>query len=58
MQRGGSRGDKEVNKYLDSYFNLARATEEKLQHMSDKVEATDIDREKNIKKDMPEMKQR
>ena len=58
MQRGGSRGDKEGNKYLDSYFNLARATEEKLQQMSDKVEATDIDREKNIKKDMPEMKQR
>ena len=33
-------------------------TEEKLQQMSDKVEATDKDREKNIKKDMQEMKQR
>ena len=28
------------NEYLDNYFNLARATEEKLQQMSDKVEAT------------------
>ena len=46
------------NEYLDNYFNLARATEEKLQQMSDKVEATDKDREKNIKKDMQEMKQR
>ena len=25
------------NEYLDNYFNLARATEEKLQQMSDKV---------------------
>ena len=46
------------NGYLDNYINLARATEEKLQQMSDKVEATDKDREKNIKKDMQEMKQR
>ena len=46
------------NEYLDNYFNLLRATEEKLQQMSDKVEATDKDREKNIKKDMQEMKQR
>ena len=44
--------------YLDNYFNLARATEEKLQQMSDKVEATDGERDKNIKKDMQEMKQR
>ena len=29
------------HEYLDNYFNLARATEEKLQRMSDKVEATD-----------------
>ena len=45
---------------LDNCFNLARATEEKLQQMSDKVEATDkeSEREKNIKKDMQEMKQR
>ena len=40
------------NEYLDNYFNLARATEEKLQQMLDKVEATDQDREKNIKKDL------
>ena len=39
-------------------FLLARATEEKLQQMSGKVEATDKDREKNIKKDIQEMKQR
>ena len=32
--------------------------EEKLQQMSDKVEATDKEREKHIKKDMQEMKQR
>ena len=43
---------------LDNYFNLARATEEKLQQMSNKVEATDGERDKNIKKDMQEMKQR
>ena len=29
------------HEYLGNYFNLARATEEKLQQMSDKVEATD-----------------
>ena len=44
--------------YLDSYFNLARATEERLQQMSDKVDTTDEERDKNIKKDMQEMKQR
>ena len=43
---------------LDNCFNLAKATEERLQQMSDKVEATDKEREKNIKKDMQEMKQR
>ena len=44
---------------LDNCFNLARATEEKLQQLSDKVEATDKERrEKNIKKDMQELKQR
>ena len=36
------------HEYLDNYFNLAKATEEKLQQMSDKVEAT----EKNINKDL------
>ena len=46
------------NEYLDNYFNLAKATEEKLQQMSDKVDATDGERGKNIKKDMQEMKQR
>ena len=46
------------HEYLDNYFNLARATEEKLQQMSDKVEATDGERDKNIKKELQEMKQR
>ena len=46
------------HEYLDSYFNLAKATEEKLQQMSDKVDTTDGERNKNIKKDMQEMKQR
>ena len=41
---------------LDNYFNLARATEEKNQQMSDKVNATDEEREKNIKKDLQLMK--
>ena len=31
------------HEYLDNYFNLAEATEEKLQQMSDKVGATDKD---------------
>ena len=46
------------HEYLDSYFNLARATEERLQQMSDKVDTTDEKRDKNIRKDMQEMKQR
>ena len=46
------------HEYLDNYFNLAKATEEKLQQMSGKVDATDGERGKNIKKDMQEMKQR
>ena len=46
------------NEDLDNCFNLARATEEKLQQMSDKVEATHKEREKNIKKDMKETKKR
>ena len=46
------------HEHLDNYFNLARATEEKLQQMSDKVDTTDGKRDKNIKKDMQEMKQR
>ena len=43
---------------LDNYFVLARSTEEKLQQMSDKVNTTDKEREKHIKKDMEEMKKR
>ena len=46
------------NKNLDNCFNLARATEEKLQQMSEKVEATDKEHERHIKKDMQEMNQR
>ena len=46
------------HEYLDNYFHLARTTEEKLQQMSDKVEITDGERDKNIRKDMLEMKQR
>ena len=46
------------HEYLDNYFNLVKATEEKLQLMSDKVEATDKDREEIINKDMQAMKQR
>ena len=42
----------------DNYFCLARATEHKLQQMSDKVETSDKERDKHIKKDMLEMKQR
>ena len=33
---------------LDHWFNLAKATEERLQKISDKIEATDKEREKNI----------
>ena len=46
------------NESLDNCFNLARTTEEKLQQMSDKVEAIDKESEKNIKIVMQEMKQR
>ena len=46
------------HEYLDSYFNLGRATEEKIQQMSDKVNATDEVREKNIKRDLQQMKKR
>ena len=44
------------NENLDNCFDLARATEEKLQQMSEKVEATSKERERHIKKDMQEMK--
>ena len=46
------------HEYLDSYFNLAKATEERLQQMPAKVDTTDKEGDKNIKKDMQEMKQR
>ena len=46
------------NEHPDNYFVLASAMEEKLQQMSDKVDATDKEREKHIKKDMEEMKKR
>ena len=46
------------NEKLDNCFSLARATEEKLQQMSGKREATDKEPEKHIKKDMEEMKKR
>ena len=38
------------HEYPDNYLNLARATEEKLQQMSDKVEATDGEGDNIIKK--------
>ena len=43
------------NENLDNYLVLASATEEKLQQMSNNVEATDKEREKHIKKDLEEM---
>ena len=46
------------HEYLDNYFNLPRATEENIQQMSDKVNTTDEEREKNIKKDLQQMKNR
>ena len=46
------------NENLDNYYVLARATEEKLQQMADKVERTDKERENYIKTAMEEMKKR
>ena len=46
------------SEYLDNYFVLASSTEERLQQMADKVNTTDGEREKHIKKDMKEMKKR
>ena len=46
------------NENLDNYFDLARATEEKLQEMANKIKTTDKEREKHTKKDMEEMKRR
>ena len=46
------------HEYLDSHFNLAKATDERLQQMSDKVDATNEERDKNFKKDMQQLKNR
>ena len=46
------------HEYLDSYFNLAKATDERLKEMTDKVEATNKEREGNIKKDLQLLKNR
>ena len=46
------------HEYLDSYFNLAKATDERLKEMTDKVEATNEERDRNIKKDMQQLKNR
>ena len=46
------------NEKLDNCFNLAKATEENLQQISEKVEANDKESERHIKKDMQEKKQR
>ena len=46
------------HEYLDSYFNLAKATDERLKEMTDKVEATNKEREGNIKKDLQQLKNR
>ena len=43
------------HEYLDSYFNLAKATDERLKEMSDKVETTNEERDNNIKKDMQQL---
>ena len=46
------------HEYLDSYFNLAKATDERLKEMTDKVEATNKERDGNIKKDLQQLKNR
>ena len=46
------------HEYLDSYFNLAKATDERLKEMTDKVEATNKEQEGNIKKDLQQLKNR
>ena len=43
---------------LANYFFLARASEEKLQQRADKVETTDKERERHIRKDIEAMKKR
>ena len=39
-----------IDVYADNYYILARATEEKLKQMANKVETTDKEREKMSKK--------
>ena len=46
------------HEYLDSYFNLAKATDERLKEMSDKVEATNEERDKNIEMNISNDKKR
>ena len=46
------------NENLDNYYVLAKANEEKLHQMSDKVETTGKEREKHIKKVMEGKKKR
>ena len=46
------------NENLDNYYVLARVTGEKLQQIWDKVETTDKEREKHIKKVMEDKKKR
>ena len=46
------------NENLDNYFTLARATEDNLQQMAERVETTDKERKKNFRKDMEETKRR
>ena len=46
------------HEYLDSYFNLAKATDERLKEMTDKVETTNEERDRNIKKGMQQLKNR
>ena len=62
QRRRSTNAKKEIrhnkNENMDNFFNLTRATEEKLQQMSDKVESTNKEREKHIKKDIQEMKHR
>ena len=46
------------NENLDNYFTSARATEEKLLQVAERVETTDKEREKFIKRDMEEKEKR
>ena len=54
--RREARHDKNEN--LGTYFTLARAIEEKLLQMAERLETTDKEREKFNKRDMEEIKMR